>query len=206
MKLCSTCGRDPTRRRQPGKAHQQTTQPWHGTKLNSRWPAVSRVVLYTSWIDLLERRVICIGGIKIERSRDHPAREHLLGSAGFLDATHTMPLPALAERSDSAIGLYSNNRLVNYFFYAALERIVIKAIKGLTWCVRCPVTAVSWTPDCPWHATRWGTTDHSRSVAHSNWPNHATVHLENSFARGPYQIPCATSARPTCKKKKHERY
>lgn len=78
-------------------------------------------------------------------------------------------------------------------------RTVIRV--GLTWCVRYPATVVSWTPDCPWHAIRWGTTDRSRSVVHSNWPSRETVHLENSFARVPYRTPCATSARPTWKTK-----
>jgi hypothetical protein len=75
----------------------------------------------------------------------------------------------------------------------------------LTWCVYYPVTAVSWTPDCPWHAIRWGTTDRSRFVAHSSWPSHETVHLENSSARVPYRTPCAMSARPTWKTKREKR-
>lgn len=69
----------------------------------------------------------------------------------------------------------------------------------LTWCVYYLVTAVSWTPDCPWRATRWGTTDRSRFVAHSSWPSHETIHLGNSSARAPYRTPCATSARLTWK-------
>ena len=53
-------------------------------------------------------------------------------------------------------------------------------------------------PDCPWHATRWDTSDRSRFVAHSNWPSRATAHPGSNSARAPYSTPCAASARPTC--------
>lgn len=120
MKLCSTCARGPTRRRQPGKSHQQTTQPWHGTKLNSRWPAVSRVGSYILRESiLLERRVICIGGIKIEHLHEIIRAR---GLSIFLEALAFWMRPVYYSpngkiRQYRAVGLHSDST-----FYIALEK------------------------------------------------------------------------------------
>lgn len=84
-----------------GKVHQQTAKAWHGAKLNSRWPAVFRPVLYPARIDFaLERRTTRIGGIEIERPREIA-----------LDALDLWKQPVLCqlqqERSDGAIGPHS---------------------------------------------------------------------------------------------------
>lgn len=103
MKLCSTCVRDLARRRQPRKAHQQTTQLWHGTKLNSRQPAVSRVGSYIFRESiLLERRVICVRGIKIGERVSSQKNWHSGCNSYY----------AAAEKSNNATRLYPDNRLI----------------------------------------------------------------------------------------------
>lgn len=145
MKLCSTCAR--------GRTRAQTT--WEGASTNrptlARYQAkfamascFSGRVLRTPRIDFA--REARIGGIKIEHPRDH--------RGVFVEALAFWTKRVL--RSSRKIGhriAFAQPSRPQCFLRRSREEIVTKVF-GLTWCVRCPVTAVSWTPDYPWHATR----------------------------------------------------